>query len=339
MARLTADMTVSGAPPLVVPLQELGRGDLAVAGGKGANLGELIRAGFSVPAGFVVTTAAYDRFVAHNRLDETIARALGEGQGSGAIIRDAFERTPLPVEVEQAILAAYHQLGQGAVAVRSSATAEDLPEAAFAGQQDTFLNVVGTEALLEAVRRCWASLWSDRAIAYRQRLGPGQATVKLAVVVQRMVAAEAAGVLFTANPVSGARDEVVIEASPGLGEAVVSGLVTPDHFVLQKQRWGWRIVVRRIGRREGVIRAQPGGGTEHVEGAAIAEVPALPDQVLRQLARTGAAIQRHFGGPQDIEWAWDGRDLFILQARPITALPEPPPRPSRPRRANTLFRR
>lgn len=320
---------------LVVELTQVGKGDLGRAGGKGANLGELIRAGFPVPAGFVVTTAAYDRFVAHDRLDATIARGLREEQGSGATIQEAFEGAPIPPEVEQDLLAAYHRLGLGPVAVRSSATAEDLPEAAFAGQQDTFLNVVGAQALLDAVRRCWASLWTDRAIAYRERQGIDQTTVKLAVVVQRMVVAEFAGVMFTANPVTGARDEVVVDASPGLGEAVVSGLVTPDHFVLRRRwlgRWGWRIAEWWPGQREVIVRARAGGGTEHVDGSAVAEVSPLPDQALRRLARLGAAIDRNFGRPQDIEWAWAGGELLILQARPITALPEPLRRPNRVQR-------
>ncbi len=316
--------------PLVLPLSELGRGDLAVAGGKGANLGELVRAGFPVPPGFVVTTLAYERFVAENHLEDTIVRALREERDNGAAIRGAFEGVPIPVEIEREVLTAYRVLGRGAVAVRSSATAEDLPGATFAGQQDTFLNVVGEDALLDAVRRCWASLWTDRAIAYRERQGLDQQTVKLAVVVQRMVAAEAAGVLFTANAVTGARDEVIVDASPGLGEAVVSGLVTPDHFVLRKGRWGWRISERHLGQREVVIRARSGGGTEHVEGVAAAGAPALADRALRQLARIGVAIERHFGAPQDVEWAWADGQLFIVQSRPITALPEPPPRPSMP---------
>ncbi len=219
------------------------------------------------------------------------------------------------------------------MAVRSSATAEDLPEAAFAGQQETFLDVVGGKALLDAVRRCWASLWNDRAIAYRDRLGLDQGTVKLADVVQRMVAAEAAGVLFTANPVTGARGEVVIDASPGLGEAVVAGLVTPDRYVLRKRWRSWRIKERRLGRREVVVRAVAAGGTEQVTpDSAMARGPALPDRASQRLASLGAAIERHFGAPQDVEWAWaDGR-LFILQARPITALPEPPPHPRLPQR-------
>lgn len=317
---------------LVLDLRQVAHGDLAVAGGKGANLGELVRAGFPIPPGFVVTTAAYDDFVARNRLDEAITRALSTGDG--AVIRAAFEHAPVPPEVAQEVEAAYARLGKGPVAVRSSATAEDLPEAAFAGQQDTYLNVVGEEALLEAVRRCWASLWTDRAIAYRTRLGIDQRTVKLAVIVQRMVAAEAAGVLFTANPVTGARDEVVIDANPGLGEAVVAGLVTPDHFVLRRRwfgRWGWRVVERRLGRREVVIRPRAEGGTEYLPADTLdASQPALPDRALPRLAELGTAIERHFGRPQDVEWAWAGGEVFILQARPITALPAPPPRPSRP---------
>jgi phosphohistidine swiveling domain-containing protein len=319
----------------VAPLEQLGRDDLARVGGKGANLGELVRVGFPVPDGFVITTAAYDSFVAHNGLGETIARALREEPGSGATIRTAFEKAPIPPEIEQDILAAYRELGEGPVAVRSSATAEDLPEAAFAGQQDTFLNISDEQELLDAVRRCWASLWTDRAIAYRNRQKIDRQTVKLAVVVQQMVPAEVAGVLFTANPVTGARDEIAIDASPGLGEAVVSGQVTPDRFVLRRRwlgRWGWRIAERRPGKREVIIRARSGSGTEHVAGSAATDVPELPDRALRRLARLGNAIEQHFSRPQDVEWAWAGRQVFILQARPITALPEPPPRPSRPAR-------
>ena len=313
----------------VVPLERLGRNDLALAGGKGTNLGELVRLGFPVPDGFVVTTAAYDGFVAHNRLGETITRALREPQDNGATIRAAFERAPIPPEIERNILAAYREHGEGPVAVRSSATAEDLPEAAFAGQQDTFLNISDEQALLDSIRRCWASLWTDRAIAYRERQRIDQRTVKLAIVVQRMVFAEIAGVLFTANPVTGARDEVVIDASPGLGEAVVSGLVTPDHFVLRKRRWGWSIAERRAGLREVIVRARLGGATEHMDGSADIDVPVLPDRALRRLARLGVAIERHFERPQDVEWAWASGELFILQARPITVLPEPTPRPSK----------
>jgi rifampicin phosphotransferase len=318
----TSSNCTNTATLLVAPLDCLLRTDLERGGGKAANLGELVHAGFPVPPGFAVTTAAYDRFVAHSRLLETISRI----PSSGTAIRAAFEAAPIPPEVEQNILAAYRQLGPGPVAVRSSATAEDLPQASFAGQQDTFLNVLGAEALLDAVRRCWASLWNDRAIAYRDSQGVDPLTVKLAVVVQRMVAAEVAGVMFTANPVTGARDEIVVDANPGLGEAVVSGLVTPDHFILRRRGWGWRVAERRAGRRELIIQSRAGGGTEQLTGPAAARVPALSDAALRRLARLGAAIQRHFGSPQDVEWAWAGGKPFVLQARPITALAEPAPR-------------
>ncbi len=227
--------------------EQLTKKAIPLAGGKGANLGELVRAGFPVPPGFVVTTLAYDRFVAGNSLNRIINAVLQEEKSGGVGIRDAFQSAPVPPEIKQAILEAYRKFGQGSVAVRSSATAEDLPGAAFAGQQDTFLNVIGEEALLDAVRRCWASLWTDRAVSYRRRRGIDQRAVRLAVVIQRMVPADVAGVMFTANPVTGARNEIVIDASPGLGEAVVSGLVTPDHFVMRKLWLRWRIIERHHG--------------------------------------------------------------------------------------------
>ncbi len=310
----------------IASLVDIDAKDLASAGGKGANLGELVRAGFPVPPGFVVTTSAYDEFIAGNHLDDTIKRVLHDSPNRGELIRQAFERAPIPADIEDEIHATYERLGSGPVAVRSSATAEDLPGAAFAGQQETFLNVIGPAALLDAVRRCWASLWGDRAMAYRERLGLDQSTVKLAVVVQKMVAADFAGVMFTANPVTGGRAEIEIDANPGLGEAVVSGLVTPDHYVLRKQFLGWKTVQRRLGRREVIIRARTGGGTERVEEQTPSRATPLPSRTLRDLARLGRAIERHFGRPQDIEWAIDDGDLFILQARPMTALPAPLPR-------------
>lgn len=199
-----------------LPLSRLTAADVAVAGGKGANLGELITAGFAVPSGFVVTTDAYRRAVA----DLTVPD------------RDGVLTVDVPPAVRDAVVVAYADLGGGPVAVRSSATAEDLPGAAFAGQQDTFLSVVGDAQVLDAVQRSWASLWTERAIAYRARLGIDTASLAIAVVVQRMVHADHAGVLLAANPVTGAWAQVVIDSNPGLGEAVVAGLVTPDHAVL-----------------------------------------------------------------------------------------------------------
>nr|WP_188190326.1 PEP/pyruvate-binding domain-containing protein [Nonomuraea sp. SYSU D8015] len=284
---------------LVAPLDAFGRGDLAMAGGKGANLGELVRSGFPVPGGFVVTTNAYDQ--------------VAQGHSGQAY----FEQVELPGELREAILEAYAALGAGPVAVRSSATAEDLPGAAFAGQQDTYLNVVGEEALLDAVRRCWGSLWTDRAVAYRAKLSIDDSEVSIAVVVQSMVEAEMAGVMFTANPVSGDRGQLVIDASSGLGEAVVSGLVTPDHYVVDAEGQ----VEFTPGRREVVIRGAAGGGVTREKGTGAER---LPDAVVGDLAVLGRRVAGHFGRPQDIEWAYAGGRVHLLQARPMTALPPPP---------------
>ncbi|WP_449291464.1 PEP/pyruvate-binding domain-containing protein [Nonomuraea marmarensis] len=270
-----------------------------MAGGKGANLGELVRNGFPVPGGFVVTTHAYD--------------LVAQGHDTRAY----FERVEIPGDLREAIIGGYAALGGGPVAVRSSATAEDLPGAAFAGQQDTYLNVVGEQALLDAVRRCWGSLWTDRAVAYRAKLAIDDSEVRIAVVVQSMVEADMAGVLFTANPVTGDRTQLVIDASSGLGEAVVSGLVTPDHHVIDASgRTHFT-----PGRREVVIRGAAGGGVVHESGATAER---LPDEVLKELARLGKEVAAHFGRPQDVEWACAGGRVYLLQARPMTALPPPP---------------
>jgi rifampicin phosphotransferase len=318
---------VDSRVPLVLALDAVDRTALPVAGGKGANLGELIRAGFPVPSGFVVTTAAYRLLLDHLDLAQRIPVLLDADPG-GASVRQAIETAPMPSGLAEALSRAYRELGAGPVAVRSSATAEDLPEAAFAGQQETYLNVVGEDALLDAVHRCWASLWTERAIAYRGHRRIAVDAARIAVVVQQMAPAEFAGVLFTANPVTGARDEVVVDASAGLGEAVVSGRVTPDHFVLDKRRRRLKRVER--GRQEVVVRAVAGGGTQEVAGSA--DDGLLPARALRRLVRLAVAIEQHFGCPQDVEWAWASARPYILQARPITALPEPPPRASRVQR-------
>lgn len=319
---------------LVAPLQKFGRQDVAVAGGKGANLGELSQAGFNVPPGFIITTAAYDLLLREDNLQTQLTDLLAPIDAAhpdfvaevSQRIQHLFGQSSMPKQIANAILTAYRMLNNEAVAVRSSATAEDLPEAAFAGQQETFLNVLGEQELLDAVRACWSSLWSERAILYRARQHVDQNTVKLAVVVQQMVAANVAGVMFTANPVSGERDELIIDANPGLGEAVVSGIVTPDHFIVDKR--SRRIKEQQLGKREVVIRAKTGGGTEQVASAEErANTFALTSQAIRKLSRLGIDIENHYGSPQDIEWAWvqDDTELgkfFILQARPMTALPE-----------------
>jgi hypothetical protein len=319
----------------VAPLLSFRRNDLAIAGGKGANLGELAQAGFDVPPGFVITTAAYDLLLQENGLQTHLSGLLSSHdltnpdsvKNVSQQIHSLLQQIPMPEKIVENVLGAYQELGNGAVAVRSSATAEDLPEAAFAGQQETFLNVVGEEALMQAVRACWESLWSERAMLYRARQNVEQGMVKLAVVVQKMVPADMAGVMFTANPVSGERNELIIDASPGLGEAVVSGMVTPDHFVVNKH--SGRIVEQRIGKREVVVQPKTGGGTEQVHpNEETIHAAVLSSQALRKLSKLGIAIERHFRAPQDIEWAWvrDGSktgNFLILQARPVTALPEP----------------
>jgi rifampicin phosphotransferase len=282
--------------PLVRSLGSLRASDGSIAGGKGANLGGLIAAGFPVPDGFVLTTEAYVHAANAARIDP------GEPEVAARRLRS----TGVPKAIAARALEGYRTLGAGAVAVRSSATAEDQPGASFAGQQDTFLGVTGDEALLDAIRRCWASLWNERAVAYRRDQGIDDREVKLAVVVQRMVKAIAAGVLFTADPVIGRRGRAVIDAALGLGEAVVSGAVDPDHYV-----------------------ADPVTG-EIAERTLRGDEPVLDDAQVRELAATGLRIERHFGSPQDIEFAFDGdRRLWIVQSRPITTLYPLPDEPVR----------
>jgi pyruvate,water dikinase len=294
---------------------------VALAGGKGANLGELVRAGFPVPPGFVVTTAAYAAMLEDTGLGATLAGLLETG-AEGSRIREAFAATPMPESLRDAITAAYRQSGGGPVAVRSSATAEDLPGAAFAGQQDTFLNIVGEDALLRSVKDCWASLWTDRAISYRTRRGIPPEDVAIAVVIQKMVDADVAGVMFSADPVTGRRDCIVVDASPGLGETVVSGLVTPEHYVLSPRG---RLKEWTPGGHEALIRSAPGGGTTETRG----EPQSGPSLTKRQLAALAGISRRavaHFGVPQDMEWAVNGGSVHLLQARPMTALPREPVR-------------
>jgi pyruvate,water dikinase len=320
-------MTNACILPLSSPLATLER-----VGGKGANLAELVRAGFSVPPAFLVTTTAYRAFVDANDLQSRIV-AVARGAASAAAAQEAsdeigmwFERGAIPPEIEFAIGRAYADLSRGnagAVAIRSSATAEDLPGLSFAGQQDTYLNVVGREAVISAVKRCWASLWTARVIGYRAHNGIDAGSVSLAVVVQRMAQADSAGVLFTANPLTGHRFETVIDASFGLGETIVSGQVDPDHFVVARREW--RIVERKRGAKAIAIRSQAGGGT-HVD-AGDAEAWSLSDTHVLELARLGQHVADHFGAPQDIEWARVGDHFLLLQSRPITSLYPLPERP------------
>jgi pyruvate,water dikinase len=313
----------------VVPLSMLNRTALTLAGGKAANLGELIHAGCAVPTGFCVTTAAYECVVASASLDTSLSALAAISREESArqaelatAIRTALYQAPLPPEVREAVTSAYQALSTGSpipVAVRSSATTEDLEDTSFAGQQETFLNVVGIEALLSAIQRCFASLWTDRATLYRSNLGIAPGDVRIAVVVQRMVAAEVAGVLFTANPLTGKRRECVIDANPGLGEAVVSGMTNPDHFVVQTATGV--ITERHLGNKQVVVRSVDGGGTQKIAGGASNSLACLSDDQIRALASLGARVEALYETPQDIEWAIDpSGQIFLLQARPITTL-------------------
>lgn len=318
----------TGTPDFVLPLTTIHRNMLALVGGKAANLGEMTRAGLPVPPGFCVTTAAYEQVASEATLEALLdAQAANPANPAqlaelAQAARTLILNAAIPEPVAASITSAYRFFCAGEpipVAVRSSATAEDLSFASFAGQQETYLNIVGSKALLDAVRRCWASLWTDRAVSYRASLGLDQRKVRLAVVVQRMVEAEVAGVLFTANPVTGQRRQAVIDANPGLGEAVVSGLTNPDHFVVNTATG--QIVERRLSDRRIIIRAAAGGGTVQAESDARSGEASLSDAQIRELAQLGARVEAHYGAPQDIEWAIDAvGKLWLTQSRPITTL-------------------
>lgn len=313
--------------------------DVERVGGKGANLGEMTRQHFPVPPGFCLMANAYREFLAVTGLNNTIQAMSArinidhadEVEDQTGRIRDLIIGQEMPAFLTSEILTRYHQLSEKmglknqatfAVAVRSSATAEDLPTASFAGQQDTYLNVRGEKALLEHIKSCWASLWTARAFVYRAKQGFDHSKVYLAVVVQAMIPSELSGILFTANPVDGRRDTAVINASWGLGEAIVSGLVTPDTILVDEERE--KIIDRRIANKECAIRYAPDGGVVRQEiPLEQRQNPALTDRQALELVALGCRIERHYGAPQDIEWAYARGNWYILQVRPITTLPEP----------------
>lgn len=335
--------------------------DLASVGGKGANLAELTRAGFAIPPGFFVTTSAYREFVRANAITAPLQRLAQSVTPNDPVALDAvaeqiralFSCGEMPDEVSRAIIKGYAALSARvngemspeataraavlspgptviapmAVAVRSSATAEDLPDLSFAGQQDTYLNIIGAEAVCDAVKACWSSLWTARALGYRARHQIPHDDLALAVVVQQMICSESSGVLFTANPLTGCRHEMVIDASLGLGEAVVSGQVEPDHYLIDTRQW--RIASIKLGTKAVSVLPRPGGGTQTVPQNN-AERQALPDEQILTLAKLAQRVAESFGAPQDIEWAWANQQLYLLQARPITALYPLPPHSRNP---------
>jgi pyruvate,water dikinase len=317
----------------VFGLRDVDRTSLMLAGGKGANLGELFRIpGIRVPDGFCVSTEAFRRIIAEtpsvNGLLDQLSLVKVDDRGRIAElssgIRTAIEGATVPEDIEDEITLFLTRLGEkDFYAVRSSATAEDLPTASFAGQQDTYLNITGKDAILRHIRKCWASLFTDRAVTYRIQNGFDHRRVHLAVVVQKMAFPQASGVLFTADPVTSNRRVLSIDASFGLGEALVSGLVNPDTYRVREGR----IIDKKISTKTTAIRALPEGGTAEREvEPGQQNRQTLSDEQILQLEAIGRKIEAHFGCPQDIEWCIDrgspdGADqICILQSRPITTL-------------------
>ncbi|KKT66589.1 MAG: Phosphoenolpyruvate synthase [Candidatus Woesebacteria bacterium GW2011_GWA2_44_33] len=327
----------------VLWFDEIDKDDIALVGGKGANLGEMTKVGFPVPDGFVVTAAAYDEFIGDNHLKTKIHQVLDSLDPSDTVslerasrqVRKMVSAAPVPEKVAAAVMKTYLKLGKTTkvsdtffgvsdtlVAVRSSATAEDLPDASFAGQQETFLNVVGESNVINKVREAWASLFTPRAIFYRQEKKFDHFKVKIAVPVQRMVQSESSGVMFTINPVNNDKSVVVVEAIWGLGELIVQGSVTPDHFEILKRDLS--IINKQINRQtKMMIRKLNGFETEN-EILAVAknkqEKPKISDKTAVEIAELGIKLQQHYFFPQDAEWAVEKGKIYLVQTRPVTTM-------------------
>jgi pyruvate,water dikinase len=316
-----------------LPLADL-NATLENVGGKGMSLAKLARAGIPVPDGFHVTTEAYRQFVAENDLQKKILAALRMAdvalpatlETTSATIGKFFAESKIPADLATAIAAAYNNLNRKSsienrksVAVRSSATAEDLPGASFAGQQETYLNIRGGEAVLDAVKKCWASLWTARTIAYRARQKIAPDSVALAVVVQELVFADAAGIMFTANPIDGERNEAVINAAWGLGEAIVSGVVTPDTVTVNKKKG--KVIRRETAEKLVMTVRTESGVSEQPVPDPLKKKEVLTKRQALELARYGVQIESLYEMPMDIEWTLANRKFAIVQARPITSLP------------------
>ncbi|MDN3017982.1 phosphoenolpyruvate synthase [Paenibacillus sp. BSR1-1] len=310
----------------VLHLNEVDKESLPYVGGKGANLGEMTKAGFPVPQGFCVTISAYQAHVDKSKemdqffteLDHVHADSLEEIRMLGKKIRKSIEHLSIPWEVQTAIVEAWQHHGmEKAYAVRSSATAEDLPGASFAGQQETYLNVRGLQQLLDAVRCCWASLFTDRSISYRAKNGFDHRQVFQSVVVQEMVFPDVSGIMFTADPITGNRKVTSIDASFGLGEALVSGLVSADLYQVK----GGQIIQKKISDKKIAIYPVPDGGTKTKDlSLEKQQSQALSDEQILRLAELGQKIEEHYGTEQDIEWCFVNGELYIVQSRPITSL-------------------
>lgn len=319
---------------------EVNKGDIPIVGGKGANLGELTVKGVNVPPGFCVTAGAYKDFVTKGNVEDNIMEIVKnidvesseELQTKSLDIRNIIMQSDVPLEIEENIKNAYldfsNKIGleNPLVAIRSSATAEDLPEASFAGQQDTYLHICGIDEVLNHIKKCWASLWTARAIYYRQKQGFDHKEVSLSVVVQKMVNSKKSGVLFTANPVTNDTNEMMINASWGLGEAVVAGIVTPDEYILNKKDLS--VVEKTIAEKSVmIVKNNDNVGTMEIKvgeylGYDKVNSQCLSDEEISKLGKNALLIEELYNSPQDIEWAMDEdtNELYILQSRPITTL-------------------
>jgi len=327
-------------PPLVVDLAQVSDSDLPLVGGKAGKLGELVREGLPIPPGFVITTEAYQSFVEATGLSDVLKGALaGMDEAHPASvdeasrkIRSAFEAAPFPPDLRATIVAAYESFSSHHAvrfcAVRSSATAEDLADASFAGLQETYLNVQGTDHVLESVRKCWGSLFTPRVLVYRAKKGISHAEVRLAVLVQKMVDAQVSGILFTRDPNTG-ENHMIVEAGWGLGEAIVGGEVTPDHYVIDGATQ--KVVHKQISEQKiRYVRAETGGNRREEVPAAERSVQKLPDPRLVRLVSLARLIESRYRRPMDVEWCADANAVYIVQARPVTTIPTstvggPPP--------------
>ncbi|GMW04288.1 MAG: phosphoenolpyruvate synthase [Dehalococcoides mccartyi] len=321
----------------IVWFNEVTKNDIPLVGGKGANLGEMTGAGIPVPPGYIVTANAYFDFINSSNLRPSISKALesldiNDSKQLAVVansVKEMIMATPLPAELASQIKAAYEKMGQGLVAVRSSATAEDLPEASFAGQQSTYLNIEGGDEVVEAVQKCWASLFEARAIYYRVQQNFDHLQVGIAVPVQKMVQSQASGVCFTIEPITSDPTKIVIEAIYGLGEGLVSGEITPDLYIIDKE--GPAVLSRTISHQERRLVRKNGNSTSGPEDesgnnywqpvpSTKQEQQKITEDDIITLAKLAMLIEKHYNGPQDIEWAKEENTIYIVQSRPVTAL-------------------
>lgn len=316
------------AEKLCLKFDEITRHDVPVAGGKGANLGDMTQAGLPVPPGFVISAQAYRKIMTETGLDKKIASLLekvgrDDCNALAAVeidIRALFHGLVLDAALREEILKSYHELGENPpVAVRSSATAEDLAGASFAGQQSTFLNIYGDDEVIHAVLMCWASLFNSQAIFYRARNGFDDNKVSIAVVVQRMINSEKSGVVFTVDPVTKNPYQLTIEGVYGLGEGIVSGEITPDHYKIDRETYE---VTFKYQAPKGIMYCKDGvcGVIKVDVPSQLVSVPVLDETELKQLVDIANKVEKHFGSPQDIEWGAEENQIYLLQSRPITTL-------------------